>query len=164
MATVGDISDLDELLFGGNPFLPDAGSYSVSIQGGVISSTGQGGLSKQQLQFYNSPYSVKVSYSGTQFEMGYLENFFNKNRGQRFVAHLDIGGTGIEPFVVQVTNRPSVSKTGFTGSVSITYEVEPATDKCYQESMLELAVCIGDPTELFCYSNLGVKAWPTATN
>ena len=62
------------------------------------------------------------------YKVWYMENFLNKNRGQKFIATLLIGNTELEEFVVQYLGRPKISKTGFNGSVSLTLQVEPAID------------------------------------
>lgn len=143
MALVGDTSDLDELLYGGSPVLPEQNSYSVTIPGGVVRSDLDGGLPKSQLQFFNKPYLASVTYVGLDgFKIAYLENFFERHRGQKFIANLLISSGEVEPFVVQFVGEPSFSKTGFNGSCQISYEVQPGIDRCYQQSILDLGQCL----------------------
>lgn len=149
MAVIGDTSDLDEFIYGGRPILPEKDSYSESILGGVVASDSAGGSVKQQLQYVGGAATRKVTYillSG--FKSDYVSKFLTKNRGQKFIAYL-LGDSGIEPFVVQyLDENPSVSKTGFNGSVSLTLQVEPANDRCYDEWLLWNLACYGD--ELGC--------------
>jgi hypothetical protein len=143
MALSGDTSDLDELIYGGSPVLPEQNSYSVTTPGGVVRSDVDGGLPKSQLQFYNKPHLASATYIGLDgFKIAYLENFFERHRGQKFIAHLLVLSGEVEPFVVQFVGEPSFSKTGFSGSCQISYEVQPGIDRCYQQSMLDLGQCL----------------------
>lgn len=146
MALVGTTDDLDEFVYAGRPILPEKDSYSVTLQGGVEYSDIPGGMSKSQLQFYNSPYNVSVNYIGLDaFKIDYIENFLNRNRGQKFIAHLAISDSKIEPYVVQYLERGQVSKTGFNGSISLTLQVEPAVDTCFQQVIIDYGKCMGNP-------------------
>ena len=60
----GETSDLDRFNYGGEPILPEQGSYSVTLQGGVVSTDIDGGMSRQFVQFQNSAYQVNVNYIG----------------------------------------------------------------------------------------------------
>jgi hypothetical protein len=159
----GDVSDLDVFEYGGKSILPEKDSYSLSLQGGVESSSLTAGLDKQLLQFMNAPFNVSVSYVGLDAsKILYIEAFLNKNRGQKFVADLLIGNTEIEPFVVQYIGRPSINKTGFNGSVSLTLQVEPAIDRCFNNWVLENFKCVSgaDWCEIFNNTEEGVEIWP----
>lgn len=143
MAIVGDVTGLSELIYGGSPVLPEKNSYSVKIPGGVIRSDLDGGLPKSQLQFFNKSYTCSVNYVALDgFKIAYLENFFERNRGQKFLAYFLISSGAVEPFVCQFVGEPSFSKTGFNGSASVSYEVEPGIDRCYQAAMLDLGSCL----------------------
>lgn len=159
MALQGDTSDLDEFVYGGQPILPEKDSYRVSTPYGVVTSDTAGGLLKSQLQFFNEPYTVNVNYIAVdQFKISYIENFLLRNAGQKFIATLLIGGV-LEEFVVQYLGQPQISQTGFNGNVSLTLQVEPAVDVCYQQFIREFGPCMGNPQSVFCYVDEGVKDW-----
>ncbi|AZU97857.1 hypothetical protein [Vibrio phage LP.2] len=163
MATTGDVSDLDELIYGGSPVLPEQNSYSVSIPGGVVRSDVDGGLPKSQLQFFNKPYTASVTYIGLDgFKIAYIENFFERNRGQKFIAYFLISSGEVEPFVCQFVGEPSFSKTGFNGSVQVSYEVQPGIDRCYQQSILALGQCLtgGQIVSIGTLLNEAIEAKP----
>lgn len=160
---IGDTSDLDEFVYDGKPILPEQDSYSVKIPGGVVSSDIPGGLPKSQLQFYNFPYEVSGQYRALEgFKAAFIENFLEQHRGQKFIAYLLISSGEIEPFIVQYKGIPSVSKTGFNGSVSLTFEIEPAIDRCWQQWILDIGKCIAGPTLVYTANkvNKAVNLWP----
>ena len=162
MALSGDTSDLERLVYGGKPILPEKQSYSVKTQDGTVISSVAGGLPKSQLQYFNQPYKVSVTYVSLDgFKAVYLEDFFNRHQGQAFIANLLIGNTETEEFVVKYLGSTNQSKTGFNGSMSIDLIVEPAIDRCFQQFIAEFAPCMGsDTATIFCYANLGIKALP----
>lgn len=163
MALIGDTTGLDEFVYAGKPILPEQDSYQLKIPGGVVRSDIAGGLPKSQLQFYNFPYEVTGQYRGLDgFKIAYIENFLDQHRGQKFIAYLLISSGDIEPFIVQYRGDPQVSKTGFNGSTSITFEVEPAIDRCYQKFILDWGACLsgGDITSIATNVNEAVKVWP----
>lgn len=162
MAITGDVSDLDEMLWNGEPYLPQRDSYSVELPSGVVGTSFGGGLDKLQLQFVNAPYYVSVTYTAYDgFQAAYLEYFLKKNRGQKFVAWLLISGVEPEQFVVQYTeDNPQISKTGYTASVTITLQVEPSVDRDFEDFIFTFGQQAGNPKEWFDIANIGVKLWP----
>lgn len=161
MAVTGDVSDLDTLMFGGEPMLPERGSYSVKLQGGVVSSDFDAGLDKQDIQFLNSPYQVSCTYFALDgFKAAYVESFFNRQRGQKFIANLLIGTNDIEEFVVQLIGTPKMSQTGNNGEISVTYKVEPAIDRCWNDTLFYWGGCVDDPMSVWCYTKEGIELWP----
>jgi hypothetical protein len=124
-----------------------------------------GGLPKLQIQFLNQPYTVGATYQMlSEFESAFMETFFKKNRYKRFIVYLLIGGTELEPFVVQLDSVPSVTKTGFSGSVTVTYQVYPAVDREFEDFVYNFGMIYENPQEMFDIFNSAVKAWPTASN
>ncbi|MGB1320890.1 MAG: hypothetical protein ACPG5L_08160 [Vibrio gallaecicus] len=162
MALVGDTSDLSRLEYGGNPVLPEKQSYSVSTPDGTVVSDIPGGLPKSQLQYFNQPYEVSVTYQNLDgFKSAYLENFFSLHQGQAFIATLLISGTETEEFVVKYLGNSSHSRTGFNGSLSINLVVEPAIDRCFQQVIMDWAPCAGSSTcEIWNNINTGIGALP----
>ena len=53
MATKGDISDLDVLMYGGVPLKPLRDSFTRRRTSGVTQSEMEGGLTRQRKKFYN---------------------------------------------------------------------------------------------------------------
>lgn len=163
MALRGDTSDLDRLVYGGKPVLPERDSYSVRLRGGVVSSDISGGLTKQMVQFTNAPYSVSVNYKGLdQGKATWLSNFFDKRRGERFIATLLIGGTELEEFVVQQISDATFKTSGINGSISLTLQVEPAVDNCFID-WADWAYQCSAPQEwcqIFNNTKEGVEVWP----
>ena len=162
MALRGDTSDLERLVYGGKPILPEQQSYSVETQDGTVISSVPGGLPKTALQYFDQPYKTSVTYNSLDgFKALYLEDFFNRHQGQAFIANLLIGNTETEEFVVKYLGTSKHNKTGFNGSMSIDLIVEPAIDRCFQAFLAEYAPCMGsDTAPVFCYANLGIKALP----
>lgn len=162
MALSGDTSDLERLVYGGKPILPEQQSYSVQSPDGTIVSSVGGGMPKTAIQYFNQPYKVSVTYKSLDgFKALYLEDFFTRHQGQAFIAELLIGNTETEEFVVKYLGSTKQSKTGFNGSMSIDLIVEPAIDRCFQQFIAEFAPCMGsDTATIFCYANLGIKALP----
>ena len=162
MALTGDTSELDVLMYGGEEKLPEQSSYTLTLQTGVISSSYAGGMDSQEIQFLDSPYNVSCTYEAMDgFEINYLNEFFNRNRGQKFIATLLVGGE-LEQFVVQRTNDAKPKMTGFNGSISVTYQVVPAVDRCWQQTIFDWGQCMRGPdiAAVWCGCNTGVELWP----
>lgn len=164
MALKGDVTGLATFQYGGKPVLPQQDSYQVSLQGGIVSSSFSAGLDKQLIQFQNSPYEVSVTYFAMdQSESMFIEQFLNRNRGLKFIATLLIGNTELEEFVVQYIGTPQISKTGFSGSISLTLQVEPAIDQCFNDWVYENMQCLSGAEWCQVFSNTdgGLNSWPS---
>lgn len=159
---VGDTSDLDRLIYGGKPVLPEQQSYSTTTPDGTVVSSVPGGLPKSQLQYLNQPYKVSVTYKSLDgFKSAYIENFFALHQGQAFIASLLIGGTETEEFVVKYLGDTKHSRTGFNGSVSVDLIVEPAIDRCFQSVIQGWGACLGgDTAQVWLDTNEAIKALP----
>jgi hypothetical protein len=161
MALIGDTSNLDTLMYAGEIVEPLAGSYTVTLPNGVVSSNIAGGMSKMQLQFINAPYYVNCTYrTFDYFEASMLEGFFLQHRGQKFIAYLIIEQSTPQPYIVQVMNDVEDAKNSAGGDISITYEVYPAIDRCFQKVVVEWGKCVGNPSRVWCDVNEGVKSLP----
>ena len=164
MPLKGDVSNLDRFQYGGKPVLPERNSYSVKLRGGVVSSDISGGLSRQQVQFTNSPYQVSVNYVCLdQAKASWIANFIDIRRGKKFIATLLVGGVNLDEFVVQVIGQPSFKTTGINGSVSLTLQVEPAVDRCFIDWSDWAYQCTKpkDWCDVFKYTNDAVFVWPS---
>lgn len=159
---VGDTSDLDRMMYGGKPVLPEQNSYSVKLPNGTVTSSYSAGLNSQQVQFLNAPYEVSCTYSSLSgMHSAYLQSFFDRHQAQKFIASMIINGTELDEFVVQRIGDVQVKKTGYSGSITVKYQVEPAVDRCWEQSLNDWAECAGDDTAaIWCYADMGVKAWP----
>lgn len=164
MALVGTTDDLPVLEYGGKPILPEQQSYSVSTPDGTVVSDIPGGLPKTQLQYFNQPYEVSVTYQNLDgFKSAFMENFFARNQGQAFIATLLVSNTETEQFVVKYLGNSTHARTGFDGSMSINLVVEPAIDRCFQQVVLDWGSCVGSETcEVWNNTNEGVKNLPSS--
>lgn len=161
MALIGDTSNLDTLKYAGEIAEPLAGSYAVTLPNGVVTSTMSGGMSKMQLQFVNAPYYVTCTYrTFDYFEASFMEDFFLQHQGKKFIAYLVIEQSTPQPYIVQVMNDVEDVKNSAGGDISITYEVYPAIDRCFQKVVREWGQCVGNPAQIWCDVNEGVKLLP----
>jgi len=159
----GDVTGLAVLNYGGKPVLPERDSYQVTLQGGIVTSSFGGGMSKQAVQFQSSVYQVKCNYIGLDGgKAQWLANFFNRNRGLPFVATLMLDDGTLDQYVVQRVDNNPVSLTGFNGSISVTYEVEPAIDTCFADWTYEAYQCVSasDWCKIFNYTKQGNESLP----
>ncbi len=103
MATKGDISDLDELIYGGEPLIPLLSGFSRRRTSGIVQSDVRGGLTRQRKKFYNQAYTAEATYRlDTPGMQDFIKSFFERNEGSRFVAYLRADRPILEPYVVQV--------------------------------------------------------------
>ena len=160
MAISGSTEGLETLQYADEPVLPDKDSYSVQIPGGVVTSNLPGGLPKSQIQFFNGVYTVGATYVGLDgFKINYLENFFKRTRGQKFIARLAVDYF-FEDFIVQVQGEPIASKTGFNGSISVKYSVEPSVDRELEKLLYDWGQNAGHAGNIWRVINKGIQALP----
>lgn len=165
MALKGDTSNLDTFTHAGAPMLPLASSYNVTLPNGVAASSIAGGMSKMQLQFQNAPYYVSCTYrTMNYFDSAYIEGFFKRHLGQKFIAYLVLEGTSPEPYVVQVISEIETTKRADGGDTAITYEVMNATDRCYEQVIQDWGECVGNPTCVWADIAQGIRNLPDGTN
>lgn len=162
MALVGYTDDLERFQYGSKMKLPQQNGYKLTTPDGTVLSSVPGGLPKSQLQYFNQPYKVDVTYIAMDgFESNYISDFLRRHNGQRFIAELLIDKTESEEFVVEYLGDTSGTVTGFSGNFPLTLIVQPSVDRCWQQFLAEYAPCMGsDTAPIFCYANLGIKALP----
>ena len=161
MAIKGSIDGLDVFNYAGEPILPEQDSYQVGIISGAVYSETPGGMTKSSLAFFNQPYTVNVTYQGLDaFKLDYIQNFLIANNGQKFVASLMIEQSNLEQYVVQMLGDFEVSKTGFNGSISVSFEVDPAIDQCFVQVIRDWGLCVGNPSQTWCYTDMAIGALP----
>ncbi len=106
MATKGDISGLDTLMFGGEPMVPQVSGFSRFRKSGVIQSGATGGARRQRKKFFNMPHEASATfYLETVGMMDYMQSFINDNEGKKFICHLAADNAAVEPYVVQVISE-----------------------------------------------------------
>lgn len=162
MALIGDITGLSRLQYAGVQILPERSGYSVSSRNGIVSSDVAGGISKQYIQFMNSPFTVSVTYKGLDASKAwFLSDFFDRNRGQRFICSLLIGSIDIEEFVVQRMGDYQYKATGINGQLTVTLQVVPSFDTCYADWASNAFQCVsgGDWAKIFKETKEGVEGW-----
>ena len=130
MATKGDISDLDTLMFGGKPMIPLVSGFGRARVPGTIESTNPGGATRQRRKYHGSVYTAKASfYLRDAFMQDYVKSFFQFNEGKKFICHLSADRPIVEPYVVQVVgewNDEYVS--AIDGKLTVNIEIFPARD------------------------------------
>jgi hypothetical protein len=142
MATKGDISDLDTLMFEGEPMVPLL-DYAIAQQSGVSPSTVGGGNTRQRKRYFSQPHRVNASFFlDNQNHQDYVRSFFRKNEGKYFICHTAADRPIVEPYVVQVIGS---AKFGYTskadGLVSVNLEIVTAPDQCMDDYILTVSPC-----------------------
>ena len=146
MATKGDISDLDEFKFGGEPILPLLNGFSRHRVSGVVQSDTNGGLTRQNKKFYNQPYLADVSYDlPTPVMQDFIKVFFERNEGKKFVAWLRADRPLLEPYVVQVVSDWNDDyASAIDGTTSFTLEIASVRDTALDDLLFELYQSYGE--------------------
>ena len=141
MATKGDITGLPVLMFGGNPLIPQVaiGGYSRYRKSGVVNSDASGGAGRQRKKYFGNTHIAEVTfYLETAQQQDYLELFFRRNEGTRFICHLAADRPIVEPYVVQVISEVNYSEVNAKESVaSMTMEIFSARDVALDDFLLE---------------------------
>ena len=150
MALIGDTSELDTLLYGGKYMLPEAASYTMTTPWGVVSSDVSGGFVRQQLQFFNSPAQVQVVYRCvTKARVDFLKAFIRLHEGLPFIAALAVDTDTVEPYVVDIVGAPTWQENGFSGTCTLTYQVQPTPNADYDEFLQWSCAALGDDSSEF---------------
>jgi len=156
MATKGDISGLDELIFGGEPLIPLVDSFSRRRKTGIVQSNVEGGLTRQRKKFYNQPYLADVTYRlETEQAQDFIKLFFERNEGKRFVAHLRADRPILEPYVVQVVSDWNDSyASAVDGDLVVTLEIVSVRNTALDDYLFVMYQALG--SDFYDY-NLGLK-------
>lgn len=146
MATKGDISDLDVLLYGGQPVVPLVEGFTRTRQGGVIRSDVSGGASRQRKKYYGTTHLAQATfYLSSPAMQDFIQLFINRNEGKRWICHLAADRPLVEPYVVQaLTDWNHVEVNALRGSVTVQLEIFSARNQCADETLGVLYPCIGD--------------------
>ncbi len=148
MATKGDISTLDVLMFGGKNMVPTTSGFSGGRKSGVLQSDVPGGSSRQRKKYYNTTFLYSASFFlETPQEQDYVKLFFERNEGKKFICHLAADRPVVEPYVVQVVSDWNDSeRNAINGILSVTLEVFSVRDKCLDDLLNNLYPCLGNDT------------------
>ena len=145
MALVGDTSDLDTLMYGGYPMLPERDSYSFTDSFGVEQTDISGGFVRQSLLYFNAPYQVDVKYNlVTAQRYNYLKMFIDAHKAIPFIAYMCLDSIEVEPYVVDIIDAPEWETTGFSGTCKLSLQVQPSPDYDYRDFVLNFAPEYGD--------------------
>ncbi len=153
MATKGDISGLDVLMYGGVPLIPLLNSYSGHRKSGLVQSNTLGGATKQRKKFYGTTYTYDASFFlDNKLMQDYVKSFFELNEGKKFICHLKADRPIVEPYVVQVTSDwedPYCSEVD--GKLTVTLEIFQARDRGMDEFLNYLYSNLGDETNQWVF-------------
>lgn len=166
MATKGDISGLDVLMYGGKPLLPLVDSFSRVRKSGIVQSDVQGGLTRQRKKLYNQPYLATVVYRlDTVEKQDFIKVFFERNEGKKFIATLAADRPIHEPYVVQVVSDwEDVFASAVDGDVSLTLEVVSVRNPELDNLLFEMYQFYGDDyVDMLNGFEYYVKAMPKDT-
>ena len=146
MATKGDISDLNVLLYGGQPMVPLVEGFTRSRQSGVVRSDVAGGASRQRKKYFGTTHIASATfYLRSPAQMDYIQLFINNNEGKRWICHLAADRPLVEPYVVQaLTDWNHVEVNALRGTVTVQLEIFSARDECLDGLLNILYPCIGD--------------------
>lgn len=145
MATKGDVSNLDTLIFGGEPMIPLVSGFSRSRKVGVVSSEVAGGTTRQRKKYFNQPHVANATfYLETAQQQDFIQLFFERNEGKYFICHLSADRPIVEPYVVQVLGEWDNSYVSMVdGTLSVTLEIVSARDTALDEFLWSVYPIIG---------------------
>jgi hypothetical protein len=143
MATKGDISDLEVLVYGGKPVVPLVEGFTRTRQGGVVRSDVSGGSSRQRKKYYGTTHLAQATfYLRSPAMQDYIQLFINSNEGKRWICHLS-------------ADRP------LRGTVTVQLEIFSARDDCLDGIIYPLYQCIGDDIcEYLSMFGTMTEGWP----
>jgi hypothetical protein len=148
MATKGDISDLDHLIYGGKPIVPQVavGGYSRTKNSGVVRSDTTGGATRQRKKYFGNVHVADVVfYFDTPSQQDFIEMFVERNEGKKWVCNLMADRPIVEPYVVQTVSEWSYSDINAQEStMSITLEIFSVREPVLDDFMFTLYGTIGD--------------------
>ena len=146
MATTGDVSGLDILIYGGKPMVPLTSGFSRRRQSGVISSDTSGGASRQRKKYYGGTHIVTADfYLETAQQQDYMELFVSRNEGKRFICHLAADRPLVEAYVVQIIGDVEYTEVNAKESrATMTMEVFSVREQSLDDYLYENYQVMGD--------------------
>ena len=163
MATKGDISDLETLVYGGKPVVPLVEGFTRTRQGGVVRSDVSGGASRQRKKYYGTTHLAQATfYLRSPAMQDYIQMFINANEGKRWICHLSADRPLVEPYVVQaLTDWNHVEVNALRGTVTVQLEIFSARDQALDDIIFPMYQEIGDDLPAwFDAMNLIPDNWP----
>lgn len=147
MATKGDITGLDVLMFGGKPMVPQVaiGGYSRYKESGVSRSNASGGATRQRKKYFGTTHIAEVTfYLESAEQQDFMELFTERNEGKKFICHLTADRPIVEPYVVQAISDFRYSDvTAKDAAVSVTLEIFSARDKELDDWLYSMYPSVG---------------------
>ncbi|HFU0228944.1 TPA: hypothetical protein ACGTRQ_003542 [Vibrio parahaemolyticus] len=163
MATKGDVSGLDVLMFGGEPLIPMLSGLRTSRRSGVVQSESSGGMVRQRKKYYGNSYVAEATFMlKNLMAQDYMKSFSRKNEGKKFICYLRADRPLIEPYVVQVTSEwPDQLVSKKSASVTVTLEIDSVNCSKLDDILMALYQCLGNDTaEVLELANNGVLSLP----
>ncbi|EGQ7677959.1 hypothetical protein MW334_003527 [Vibrio parahaemolyticus] len=163
MATKGDVSGLDVLMFGGEPLIPMLSGLRTSRRSGVVQSESSGGMVRQRKKYYGNSYVAEATFMLKNLMVqDYMKSFSRKNEGKKFICYLRADRPLIEPYVVQVTSEwPDQLVSKKSASVTVTLEIDSVNCSNLDDILMALYQCLGNDTaEVLELANDGVLSLP----
>lgn len=150
MATKGDVSDLDVLMFGGKPLVPLVSGFNRVRRSGVVRSDVGGGSTRQRKKSFNMPHIASVTfYLRSPAAQDFIQSFINRSEGKKFICHLSADRPIVEPYVVQaIDDWQHVEVDAIAGTVTCQFEIFSTKEDCLDQFFYDFYSCMGD--DLFC--------------
>jgi hypothetical protein len=146
MATKGDISDLNELVFGGKYMIPTVDGFNRIRKSGVITSNTAGGASRQRKKYHNMPHSANVTFClDSAAQQDYMQLFIDENEGKYFICHLAADRPLVEPYVCQaIGDWTHIEVNSKQGKVTCVFEIISVRDIYLDDFLKQTYSCMGD--------------------
>ncbi len=146
MATKGDVSDLDELIFGGDALVPLVSGFNRFRRSGVVQSNVSGGTTRQRKKYFNMPHVADVTfYLRSPMMQDFIQSFINRNEGKKFICHLSADRPIVEPYVCQsITEWQHVEVNAIEGTVTCQFEIFSTSEVCLDEFVYNSYACMGE--------------------
>ena len=146
MATKGDVSDLDVLMFGGNALVPLVSGFNRVRRSGVVRSDVSGGTTRQRKKYFNMPHIADVTfYLRSPMVQDFIQSFINRNEGKKFICHLSADRPIVEPYVCQaIGDWQHVEVSAVEGTVTCQFEIFSTSEVCLDEFIYNSYACMGE--------------------
>lgn len=80
----------------------------------------------------------------TKARVDYLKAFIRLHEGLPFIAALAVDTDEVEPYIVDVVGAPTWQENGFSGTCTLTYQVQPTPNADYDEFLQWTGAAFGD--------------------
>ena len=146
MATKGDISTLDVLMFGGKPLVPLVSGFSRRRTSGVVNSDVAGGRTRQRKKFYGNAYTAQATFRLRTPQMqDFIKTFFERNEGKSFICNLSADRPIVEPYVVRVLGDwEDAYVSAIDADLTVTLEIDSVRCPELDDLLFTLYQCRGN--------------------